>query len=169
MSAILAASRIGPDPRAPGAATHAERARIAEPMPPDHAADHAAQAIPTVSVTEAAARLRDGSGAVLVDVREHHEVVALRVPGAVLLPMGEIPARLGELPTDRALMLICRSGARSGRVTAFLLSQGFAHVANVAGGMIAWHDAGLETRSGPIVPAEGERIGPGEDAPPTAA
>ena len=70
------------------------------------------------------------------------------------MPMSELPARLDELPKDRALMFICHSGARSGRVAAFLLQQGYQDVANVAGGMLAWQAAGLPTRSGPIDPGE---------------
>ena len=114
----------------------------------------AADPVPHVSVADAAARQADGSGSLLVDVRERDELVELRPLDAVLLPMSELPARLDELPTDRPLMLICRSGARSGRVAAFLLQQGFADVANVDGGMLAWHAARLPTRSGPLDPAE---------------
>ena len=107
-----------------------------------------------VSVQEAAARQADGSGALLVDVRERHELVQLRPIGAFLLPMSELTARLDELPTDRPLMFICHSGARSGRVAGFLAQQGYADVANVSGGMLAWHAAGLPERSGPIDAAE---------------
>jgi rhodanese-related sulfurtransferase len=68
--------------------------------------------------------------------------------------MSELTARLDELPTDRPLMLICLSGARSGRVAGFLAQQGYADVANVSGGMIAWRAAGLPERSGPLDPDE---------------
>jgi rhodanese-related sulfurtransferase len=120
-------------------------------MTPDHAPPARP---PVVSVTEAASRQADGSGALLVDVRERDELVELRPAEAVLLPMSELPARLDELPTDRTLMFICRSGARSGRVASWLRQQGYADVANVEGGMLAWHAARLPTRSGPIDPAE---------------
>ena len=114
----------------------------------------AAVRVPLVSVADAAARQTDGSGSLLVDVRERDELVELRPIDAVLLPMSELPGRLEVLPTDRPLMFICRSGARSGRVAAFLLQQGYGDVANVEGGMLAWHAAKLPTRSGPIDPAE---------------
>ena len=110
--------------------------------------------IPTVTVTEAAARQSDGSGAILVDVRERNEHVELRAVGAVLLPMSELATRIDELPRDRGLLFVCRSGARSGRVTAWFVQQGYADVANVEGGMLAWHAARLPTRSGPIEPDE---------------
>jgi rhodanese-related sulfurtransferase len=114
----------------------------------------AADRVALISVSDAAARQTDGSGSLLVDVRERDELVELRPLDAILLPMSELAGRIGELPTDRPLMFICRSGARSGRVAAFLLQQGFADVANVEGGMLAWHAARLPTRSGPIDPAE---------------
>ena len=110
--------------------------------------------VPLVSVSEAAARRADDSGALLVDVRERDELVQVLPTDALLIPMSELTARLDELPTDRPLMFICHSGVRSGRVAAFLLQQGYADVANVEGGMLAWRAARLPTRSGPIDPAE---------------
>src|SRR5687767_11340686 len=91
----------------------------------------AADSVSLISVSDAAARQTDGSGALLVDVRERLELVELRPADAVLMPMSELPARVAELPTDRPLMFICRSGARSGRVAAFLRQQGYEDVANV--------------------------------------
>ena len=115
--------------------------------------------IPTVTAQEAEQRLLDGSAAMLVDVREVVEYAALRVAGSVLLPLSQFGMRFAELPSDRPLMLICRSGARSGRATAFLLSQGYRDVSNVAGGMIAWRAANLPVRSGPLEPGEGSQPG----------
>ena len=124
-------------------------------MQPDR--DPAAPRMAVLSVDEAAARLSDGSGALLVDVRERHELVQVRPVGAVLLPMSELATRIDELPADRPLMFICHSGARSGRVASYLAGQGYADVANVAGGMVAWQAAGLPSRGGPIDAAE-ERV-----------
>ena len=104
-----------------------------------------------------AAELQDGGGAaVIIDVREPREFEALRAPGAVLVPLAEFVARLGDLPRDRQLLLICRSGSRSLRATMYLMQQGFDDVANVDGGMIAWKNAGLPVRSGPLEGGEGE-------------
>lgn len=112
---------------------------------------------PDVDVLEAERRLRDGGphGPLLVDVREVVEFVGLRAPGAVLLPMSSIAVRLDELPRDRELLFICRSGARSGQVATYLAATGWPAVANVAGGMLAWQRAGLPVRSGSPDPGEG--------------
>lgn len=92
--------------------------------------------IPTVE----AADLPDD--AVVVDVREPQEWAAGHAPGAVHIPLGDIPARLDEIPsTDDSLPIVCRSGGRSERAVQWLLQQGF-DVVNVRGGMRAWHGAG---------------------------
>ena len=121
-------------------------------MQPDR--DPAVPSMAVLSVNEAAARQADGSGALLVDVRERNELGELRPVGAVLMPMSELPTRIDELPRDRALMFICLSGVRSGRVASYLVQQGYPDVANVAGGMQAWKAAGLPMHSGPIDPGE---------------
>jgi rhodanese-related sulfurtransferase len=112
--------------------------------------------LPTVDVSEAERRLReDSERPLLIDVRELNEFVAIRVPGAVLLPTSTFAARVDELPTDRPLLMICRSGQRSAAVTGFLARSGRTHATNVAGGMEAWERAGLPVRRGPIEPGEG--------------
>ncbi|WP_131103248.1 rhodanese-like domain-containing protein [Ornithinimicrobium sufpigmenti] len=92
--------------------------------------------IPTVHVTD----LPDD--ALVVDVREADEWAAGHAPGAVHIPLGEVPARLGELPeSDEPLPVICRSGGRSQRAVQWLVQQGF-DVVNVDGGMRAWGTSG---------------------------
>jgi rhodanese-related sulfurtransferase len=93
--------------------------------------------IPQVSVNE----LPDD--ALILDVREQDEWDAGHAPGAVHIPLGELPARLGELPDPDAgtLGVVCRGGGRSSRAVAWLSQQGF-DVANVDGGMQAWHREG---------------------------
>jgi rhodanese-related sulfurtransferase len=81
------------------------------------------------------------AGALLLDVREADEWAAGHAPAAVHLPMGRIPESTGELPTDRRIACICRSGARSGRVTEYLRGFGF-DIVNVAGGMQGWAASG---------------------------
>ena len=88
-------------------------------------------------VDPAAADEMVAAGALLLDVREADEWAAGHAPAAVHMPMGQIPTGYGELPTDRPIACICRSGARSGRVTEYLRSFGL-DVVNVAGGMRAW-------------------------------
>ena len=89
-----------------------------------------------IDVTTAAQLLRDGQ-AVLLDVRESSELAICQVAGALHIPMGEIPARAGELP-DQHVLVMCHHGGRSGRVTQFLRANGFARVTNIAGGIDAW-------------------------------
>ncbi len=80
--------------------------------------------------------------AVLLDVRELDEWQSGHAPGAVHVPLGDVPARLGELPElDGPLPIVCRSGGRSGRAAQWLGQQGF-DVVNVEGGMRAWGAAG---------------------------
>ena len=79
---------------------------------------------------------------VLVDVREDDEWAAGRAPGALHVPMSALPARLADLPADRPLAVVCRVGARSAQVVAWLRHQGYDAV-NVEGGLLAWEHCGL--------------------------
>ena len=116
------------------------------------------QSIPTIDVTEADRRLReDPAGPVLLDVREPNEFVEVRAPGAVLLPTSVFMARIGELPLDRPLLVVCHVGGRSAAVVSYLIRAGRADVVNVAGGMDAWARAGLPVRRGALEPGEGEK------------
>lgn len=95
---------------------------------------------PTVRPREVAALLE--SGAVLLDVREPDEWRAGHAPKARHIPLGQLATRIGELPKDRPLVTICRSGMRSARAAGLLAGQG-REVINVAGGMRAWATDGL--------------------------
>ena len=101
--------------------------------------------VPEVDVHAAAAR--QAAGATLVDVREPDEHEEVRAEGVVLVPLAEVPDRLAELPRHTPLLLICRSGIRSLRAAEYLAQRGF-DVANVAGGTLAWVDAGLPVERG---------------------
>jgi rhodanese-related sulfurtransferase len=81
-------------------------------------------------------------GALLLDVREPDEWEAGHAPAAVHVPMKEVQARQRELPKDRRIVAVCRSGGRSAAVTEALTAWGFDAV-NLAGGMQAWSTAGL--------------------------
>lgn len=98
------------------------------------------ETLPACTPMQAFEWLRDGS--VLLDVREYDEWMAGHVDGATHVPMSDVPSRLGSLPRDHRIVCICRSGNRSGQVTAFLLRQGFDAV-NMTGGMRAWAADGL--------------------------
>ncbi|MDZ5663571.1 thioredoxin domain-containing protein [Nocardioides sp. S-58] len=80
-------------------------------------------------------------GAYVVDVREADEVAGGRVPGAVHIPMNEVPGRVAELPKDQPVFVICQSGGRSRQVTGHLRAQGVPAV-NVAGGTGGWAQRG---------------------------
>ncbi len=87
-------------------------------------------------------------GALLVDVREGHEYEEVHAEGARLMPLSEFEARSGELPKDRPLVMICRSGARSARAGQYLLDHGYTDVVNLGGGTLAWAENGLPTEGG---------------------
>ena len=112
--------------------------------------------LPTIDVGEAERRLReDPARPLLLDVREPNEFALVRAPGAVLVPTSMFAARMGELPTDRPLLVICHVGGRSAAVAGFLARAGRTDVFDVAGGMDAWERAGLPVRRGPAEPGEG--------------
>lgn len=79
----------------------------------------------------------------LLDVREPGEYAAVHIPGSTLIPMGQIGRRLDEIPTDRAVIVACRSGMRSGQVCRVLRSHGYNNIHNMKGGMNAWRKAGF--------------------------
>jgi rhodanese-related sulfurtransferase len=81
-------------------------------------------------------------GAYLLDVREPDEWAAGHAPGAHHLPMMEVPARMGEIPADTDVVVVCRSGGRSGQVVSYLLGQGWDNLRNLDGGMQSWAAAG---------------------------
>jgi phage shock protein E len=100
---------------------------------------------PSVDVaTVAAVQARED--VVLLDVREQWEYDAGHIPGVTLIPTGEIAGRLNEIPTDKTVIVTCRSGNRSGQVVDFLRQQGFTNVHNMEGGILAWERAGYEVQ-----------------------
>lgn len=100
--------------------------------------------LPTVSIADLAK-----DGVVLLDVREDDEWAAGHAPGAKHIPLGDLPARvdeLSELPEHLPVYVVCRSGGRSARATAWLNASGWDAV-NVAGGMKGWHAEGRDVVS----------------------
>lgn len=96
-----------------------------------------------ITVAQAAALL-DNPDVVFIDVREQDEYDAGHIPGVTLIPLGSVPARMNEIPKDKTVVAVCRSGNRSGQATQFLRDQGFDNVHNMAGGMNQWSQAGYE-------------------------
>ena len=103
---------------------------------------------PLVTVQELAAALEDGL-VPIVDVRQPEEYQTVHVPGAKLIPMADVVARLGEIPTEGPVYVICQTGPRSQRAADFYRSRGI-EAYNVAGGTKAWMEAGLGTATGPF-------------------
>ena len=98
--------------------------------------------IPEIDVAQLAARW--GEGVSLIDVREVDEFAEAHVPGAHLIPLGEVVERIDEVPRDRTVYVICARGARSAKAVGHYRAQGIDAV-NVAGGTRAWIDAGQPT------------------------
>lgn len=113
--------------------------------------------VPSVSVEAVPAEFdqppgqTEAAAAVLLDVREDDEWQLGHAPGAVHIPLSDIPARYGELDPDADLYVICRQGGRSMEAVKYLVNIGYEAV-NVAGGMVAWQQFGR--------PLAGEGPGP---------
>lgn len=88
-------------------------------------------------------QLRDRADVLLIDVREQAEYNEGHIPGITLIPMGEIPGRLAEIPKDKTVVVTCRSGNRSSQVASYLQQQGFTNIHDLQGGIVAWQQAGL--------------------------
>jgi rhodanese-related sulfurtransferase len=102
--------------------------------------------VPEIDVDELASRRE--AGAVVIDVREVDEYEDGHVPGARLIPLGDVPDRIAEVPHDEPVLVICRSGARSQRAAEYMISQGI-DATNIVGGTLAWMDAGQPVVEGP--------------------
>ena len=101
-------------------------------------------ATPTSAVDVAGARMmQQQKGARLIDVREPREYAGGHAAGARNIPLGQVGARLAEIPADGPVLLICRSGSRSGQAQDILQGQGRTNTYNVTGGTAAWQAAGL--------------------------
>ena len=99
-----------------------------------------------ITPAEAARRVEAGE-VLLLDVREPHEWAAGRAPGAVHVPLGELPSN--PPPRDRPIVAVCHYGGRSGMAADAMAAAGY-EVENLVGGMDAWERAGL-----PVVDADG--------------
>jgi len=84
-----------------------------------------------------------------LDVREPSEWEEAHIPYATLIPLGELTARLSEIPKDRNIVVVCRSGNRSAVRRDLLLNSGFANVTSMAAGMNSWQARGYPVVTGP--------------------
>jgi rhodanese-related sulfurtransferase len=88
------------------------------------------------------------AGRRVFDVRQPDEYEEVRVPEAVLVPLAELPEEIEQFEGTDTIYVICRSGSRSRKAAEFLRANGVDAV-NVAGGVLAWVEAGLPTEAGP--------------------
>lgn len=100
-----------------------------------------------ISVTEAAQKRTEG--ALMLDVREQSEWDEFHMPDARLIPLAQLESRLNDLPRDREIVVVCRSGNRSQQGRDILLQAGFTSVTSMAGGMKDWQANGFPTVTGP--------------------
>jgi len=87
-------------------------------------------------------------GALLVDVREAHEVhmLAFDVPNLMQIPLSAFEERYTEIPMDKPVVVVCQDGSRSLRAAGFLVNHGYAHVVNMKHGMVRWAQKGFPTK-----------------------
>lgn len=98
--------------------------------------------IPEITPTELKTRIDGDDVPVLVDVREPFERDIADLPelGQIRIPVGEVAARMGEIPKDREVVFYCRSGMRSEAVARLLKSMGYEGAVNLSGGVLAWRE-----------------------------
>jgi molybdopterin/thiamine biosynthesis adenylyltransferase/rhodanese-related sulfurtransferase len=107
-------------------------------VPQAAAAEAAEEAVPEISVTELRTKLAAHDNFLLLDVREPYEYEIARIPGAKLIPLGELPSRMSELDSAQEIALHCKTGRRSAQALRTLREAGFSKLANVHGGIEAW-------------------------------
>jgi sulfur-carrier protein adenylyltransferase/sulfurtransferase len=100
-------------------------------------------AVPGIDVTQLRERLQAEPAPFLLDVREPWEYQEGHVPGAQLIPLGELEQRVSEVPRDRPVLAICHSGQRSLAAAGYLQQLGYPSVSNVDGGTAAWIERGF--------------------------
>jgi rhodanese-related sulfurtransferase len=94
--------------------------------------------VKTLTASELKDRLSRGDELFLLDVREPQEYHYARIDGSTLIPLQQIPARVGELDPTRSIVVICHHGMRSLQAANYLARRGFTKIANLSGGIDAW-------------------------------
>ena len=110
--------------------------------------DKPSAALPAeISVSEAYNKYQNG--AYVLDVRTQEEWNEYHAPGTTLIPLDELAARVNEVPQDKTVVVVCRSGNRSQQGRDILLDAGYENVTSMAGGLKTWRDAGYPIATGP--------------------
>jgi adenylyltransferase/sulfurtransferase len=108
---------------------------------PQAAAEEAAEApVPTMTVIDLKKKIDAHEKFVLLDVREKFEWDIGRIPGAILIPLGELPSRMSELDSADDIVLQCKTGGRSAKALKLLREAGFQKLTNLEGGITAWSE-----------------------------
>ena len=139
--------KLRKDPDCPVCGTHPTVTKLIDyeqfcgirPEPAVQAPGAGVNQFETTSV-ELKKRLDASDDVFILDVREPNEYQICRIPGSVLIPLGELPRRYAELPTDKDIVALCKMGGRSAKATDFLQSVGFKRVKNLRGGILDWID-----------------------------
>ncbi len=101
-----------------------------------------------LEISTAQAAEKQAQGALILDVRQPSEWVQFHIPGATLIPLGELPSRLSEVPKDREIVVVCRTGHRSAQGREILRKAGYTRVTSMAGGVTKWQADGLPIATG---------------------
>ena len=109
--------------------------------PAKPAAGEASPPVPAAELSAAQAYQKYQEGVLFLDVRTQEEWDEFHIRGSRLIPLAELPDRLGELPRDRKIVVVCRSGHRSLSAVNLLQQAGFTRLSSLAGGLQAWQEA----------------------------
>lgn len=100
--------------------------------------NHSGAISPVITPAELKGRLQNRTAPRMIDVRELHEFEAGHIPGAENMPLSRFAAQFRSLPKNVELVLVCRSGNRSGMAQKFLAAQGYSQTRNLIDGMLGW-------------------------------
>jgi rhodanese-related sulfurtransferase len=103
--------------------------------------------VPSVNASELQARLKNGQRPLVIDVRQPDEYRTGHIAGARLIPLGELPRRMKEIPQGKEIVCVCASGNRSSSATRTLAQAGF-NAVNLKGGMLGWRHQDLPVKKG---------------------
>jgi len=96
--------------------------------------------VPEITCVDLKKRIDAKKPFVLIDVREPHEFQISRIPGSTLIPLGDVPKRWQEIPSDQEIIIHCKAGVRSAKALIFLQQQGYQNLLNLKGGIDAWSE-----------------------------
>ena len=137
--------KIRKDPKCPVCGEHPTITELIDyqqfcGIPQAEAAEAAEAPIPEISAQDLKRKIDAGEKFELIDVREKFEWDIARIPGAKLIPLGELASRMSELDSADEIVLQCKSGVRSAKALRLLREAGFGKLSNLTGGIHAWSD-----------------------------